>query len=260
MPEYLRVAVFPDNPRNQLFVTLMKGFRSVRRPHQLLCEEITFFLRPLVHPSCRRIEKQQCILSVTGCIFLINQCTARIHRAVLIRCDCHILLFPVHKIRTGGMSPGHILPFCRIRIVLMEHMINAIRIHQSVRIVHPAVCRRIMQPRAVRIIILRTRLLLTDTNAIQILLPFFADNPKLFSKILRRLPCPVKINMLFSEGNLHLLNLLIPVIYRHPDHFSGHIYRKPEILLTHCNLHKRSSRYFLHKLKLYGSFAGSASL
>ena len=260
MPEYLRVAVFPDNPRNQLFVTLMKGFRSVRRPHQLLCEEITFFLRPLVHPSCRRIEKQQCILSVTGCIFLINQCTARIHRAVLIRCDCHILLFPVHKIRTGGMSPGHILPFRRIRIVLMEHMINAIRIHQSVRIVHPAVCRRIMQPRAVRIIILRTRLLLTDTNAIQILLPFFADNPKLFSKILRRLPCPVKINMLFSEGNLHLLNLLIPVIYRHPDHFSGHIYRKPEILLTHCNLHKRSSRYFLHKLKLYGSFAGSASL
>ena len=260
MPEYLRVAVFPDNPRNQLFVTLMKGFRSVRRPHQLLCEEIACFLRPLVHPSCRRIEKQQCILSVTGCIFLINQCTARIHRAVLIRCDCHILLFPVHKIRTGGMSPGHILPFRRIRIVLMEHMINAIRIHQSVRIVHPAVCRRIMQPRAVRIIILRTRLLLTDTNTIQILLPFFADNPKLFSKILRRLPCPEKINMLFSEGNLHLLNLLIPVIYRHPDHFSGHIYRKPEILLTHCNLHKRSSRYFLHKLKLYGSFAGSASL
>ena len=47
-------------------------------------------------------------------------------------------LLPVYKIRTDCMSPCHIAPWPAERIMLVEQVVLAIEIHQSVRIIVPA--------------------------------------------------------------------------------------------------------------------------
>ena len=61
------------------------------------------------------------------------------------------LLMPVNHIGTSGMSPIHIAPSCTLRIVLVEHVVDAAVENGSVRIVHPIARGHQVKLRATRV-------------------------------------------------------------------------------------------------------------
>ena len=80
----------------------------------------------------------------------IGESAAGEHRAVRVRIQGVPPFAPVDEIPGDGVAPVHIPPVQPRRIVLIEHMVDAVRVGQPVRIVDPAVARGEMDHRTVR--------------------------------------------------------------------------------------------------------------
>ena len=74
-------------------------------------------------------------------IILINHTGTTEDSSQRIGRNGYRLMFPIHQVCTGGMSPMHISPHRTVRIVLIKQMINTIFIYHTVRIIHPAILR-----------------------------------------------------------------------------------------------------------------------
>ena len=48
------------------------------------------------------------------------------------------LLFPMNEVRTDGMAPVHVAPFPAVGIVLIEEVVLAIVIDETVGVIDPA--------------------------------------------------------------------------------------------------------------------------
>jgi hypothetical protein len=68
-------------------------------------------------------------------------------------------LFPMHPVGANGMPPGDRgSPRCPEWVVLVKHMVLALIIHEPVGIVDPVDCGRVMELRAIRLLIGRDAL------------------------------------------------------------------------------------------------------
>ena len=81
-------------------------------------------------------------------ILNIHHCAAREYHEILLFRDGNGKLLPVHEIFADGMPPAHVPPTVPKWIVLIEKVIGAVHVYESVRVVGPILFRCEMELRA----------------------------------------------------------------------------------------------------------------
>ena len=79
-----------------------------------------------------------------GGIVGVHHRTAGEDVAIAVAIERYRLMLPVDHVRAGRMSPMHVAPDAGKWIVLIVKVIHSVLVEQAVRIVHPAVRRRVM--------------------------------------------------------------------------------------------------------------------
>ena len=105
--------------------------------------------------TCARIDCDDGAGSETGSILLIHNAGTTENVSQCIRLDGIRTKFPMNEVAAHRVSPGKIVPHRTVWAVLIIQMPFPVLPEHSVRVVHPAVCRRMM--------VLRTEFLLVRT-------------------------------------------------------------------------------------------------
>ena len=141
VPEDLGVAEILDaveRSQHRIAFILRKGQAVV----QAVCEALG--LNKLPFSIVRRIEGDDSTLSESSSIVIVDHGTAGEDVAVAVAVQRDGLMLPVDQVRACRVTPVHVAPDAGERIVLIIEVIHSVLVEQAVRVVHPAVRRRVM--------------------------------------------------------------------------------------------------------------------
>ena len=106
----------------------------------------------------RGVERNQRIFAKTGAVVEVDHRTAGINMAEGVAGDGRFELVPVQEIGAHGVPPVHVAPFRTVGVVLIVKMVFTVFVDEAVRVVHPAVSRRVVIERTIVVGVFRVPL------------------------------------------------------------------------------------------------------
>lgn len=105
--------------------------------------------------GCRCVESHHGVFAKPGCVFLVDHAAAAEHCPESVGFDGLGLVLPVQEIGAHRVSPGHILPFGAVGVVLVVEMPFPVFVEHTVGVVHPSVKWGVVEGRTILFAICR---------------------------------------------------------------------------------------------------------